>query len=299
MKPPPFSYHDPRTVADAVGLLGRLENAKLLAGGQSLMPMLNFRFVQPDHIVDLNRVEGLSYIREAPSSGGQAALEIGAMTRQRDLEFSDVVRAHWPIMHEALLQVGHRQTRNRGTIGGSLCHLDPAAELVSLATGYDATVTVAGPNGERQIPFAEFPVAYMTPALEPTELLIGIRFPQWAPRHGYAFVEFSRRHGDFAITSAAVLLETDTAGKITRASVTIGGMGTAPSRAREVEQAIVGQVPSAQLFRDACESCRKLEAIDDVHAPASYRQHLAAVLSRRALEKAHARLTGAQPAHTH
>ena len=139
----------------------------------------------------------------------------------------------------------------------------------------------------------------MTPALEPTEMLIGIRFPQWAPRHGYAFVEFSRRHGDFAITSAAVLIETDAAGKITRASVTIGGMGTAPSRAREVEQAIVGQVPSAQLFRDACESCRKLEAIDDVHAPASYRQHLAAVLSRRALEKAHARLTGAQPAHTH
>src|SRR5229473_4852956 len=289
MKPPPFEYYDPTTIADVVDLLGRLENAKLLAGGQSLMPMLNMRYVLPDHVVDLNRVEGLSYIREA-----NGAIEIGAMTRQRDLEFSDAVRARWPIMHEALLQVGHRQTRNRGTIGGSLCHLDPAAELVSLATGYDATVTVAGPNGERQIPFAEFPVAYMTPALEPTELLIGIRFPQWAPRHGYAFVEFSRRRGDFAITSAAVLIETDAAGKITRASVTIGGMGTAPSRAREVEQAIVGQVPTAQLFREACESCRKLEAIDDVHAPASYRQHLAAVLSRRALEKAHGRLTGAQ-----
>ena len=288
MKPPPFSYHDPRTVADAVALLGRLDNAKLLAGGQSLMPMLNFRFVQPDHIVDLNRVEGLSYIREA-----NGALEIGAMTRQRDLEFSDVVRARLPIMHEALLQVGHRQTRNRGTIGGSLCHLDPAAELVSLATGYDATVTVAGPNGEREIPFAQFPVAYMTPAIEPNEILVGVRFPQWAPPHGYAFVEFSRRHGDFAITSAAALLEADAGGKITRASVTIGGMGTAPVRARELEQAIAGQAPSAQLFRDACESCRKLEAIDDIHAPASYRQHLAAVLSRRALEKAHARLTGA------
>ncbi len=144
MKPPPFSYHDPQTVDEAVALLGRLENAKLLAGGQSLMPMLNFRFVQPDHIIDLNRVEGLSYIREAAG-----ALEIGAMTRQRDLEFSDVVRARWPIMHEALLQVGHRQTRNRGTIGGSLCHLDPAAELVSLACRHDATVTVAGPNGQR------------------------------------------------------------------------------------------------------------------------------------------------------
>src|SRR6266571_4395168 len=255
MKPPPFSYHDPRTVNDAVGLLGSLENAKLLAGGQSLMPMLNFRFVQPDHIIDLNRVEGLSYIREAQDSSGQAALEIGAMTRQRDLEFSDAVRARWPIMHEALLQVGHRQTRNRGTIGGSLCHLDPAAELVSLATGYDATVTVAGPNGERELPFAEFPVAYMTPAIELNELVVGVRFPQWTAKHGYAFVEFSRRHGDFAITSAAVLLEGDASGKITRASVTIGGMGTAPCRAREVEQAIVGQVPAGTLFRDACERC--------------------------------------------
>jgi aerobic carbon-monoxide dehydrogenase medium subunit len=287
MKPPPFSYHDPKTVADAVKLLGTLDNAKLLAGGQSLMPMLNFRFVQPDHIIDINKVEGLSYIRE--KSG---MLEIGAMTRQRELEFSDVIKARWPIMHEALLQVGHRQTRNRGTIGGSLCHLDPSAELVSLATGYDAIVTVAGPGGEREIPFAEFPVAYMTPSIEPNEMVIAVRFPQWAPKHGYAFVEFARRHGDFAITSAAALLEGDASGKITRASVTIGGMGTAPSRARELEAAITGQVPAGTLFRDACESCRKLEAIDDIHAPASYRQHLAAVLSRRALEKAYARLTG-------
>jgi aerobic carbon-monoxide dehydrogenase medium subunit len=293
MKPPPFSYHDPQTIDEAVALLGRLDNAKLLAGGQSLMPMLNFRFVQPDHIIDLNRVEGLSYIREA-----NGTLDVGGMTRQRDLEFSDVVRARWPIIHEALLQVGHRQTRNRGTIGGSLCHLDPAAELVTLACGHDATVTVAGPNGRRAIPFAEFPVGYMTPALELNEMLIAISFPQWAAGHGYAFAEFSRRHGDFAITSAAALLEGDAAGKITRASVTLGGMGIAPVRARELEQALVGQVPAGDLFRDACESCRRFEALDDVHAPASYRQHLATVLSRRALEKAYARLTGAEPRHT-
>ena len=206
-----------------------------------------------------------------------------------------------PIIHEALLQVGHRQTRNRGTIGGSLCHLDPAAELVSLAMGHDAIVTVAGPNGRRDLPFAQFPAGYMMPALEANELLVAIRFPQWKAGHGYAFIEFARRHGDFAITSAAALLEGDTSGKITRASVTIGGMGTTPSRAGELEQAIVGQTPSAQLFRDACESCRKLEAIDDIHAPASYRQHLAAVLSRRALEKAYARLTGRElaPARPH
>jgi carbon-monoxide dehydrogenase medium subunit len=291
MKPPAFHYHDPRTVSDAVGLLNSLDNAKALAGGQSLMPMLNMRFVLPDHIIDLNRVEGLSYIRETAEG-----MEVGAMTRQRELEFSELVRRRFPLMQEAILQIGHRQTRNRGTLGGSLCHLDPSAELVSCAATLDATVTVAGPGGEREIAFKDFPVAFMTPAIEPNELVTRVRFPAWASGHGYAFVEFARRHGDFAIVSAAVMLETDRAGKISRAAVTVGGMGTAPVRAREVEAALVGQMPGAALFREACEAARKIEAMDDIHAPASYRQHLAAVLSRRALEKAQARLPGGEAA---
>src|SRR5437763_7239186 len=172
MKPPLFSYHDPRTVADAVGLLGRLDNAKLMAGGQSLMPMLNMRFVQPDHVVDLNRVEGLSYIR-----GSGAILEIGAMTRQRDLEFSNVVRRRCPLMYDAIRHVGHRQTRNRGTLGGSLCHLDPSAELVSVAAALEATITIAGPAGSREIEFQSFPAAFMPPAIGPNELVTGARFP--------------------------------------------------------------------------------------------------------------------------
>jgi carbon-monoxide dehydrogenase medium subunit len=285
MKPPPFRYHDPRAIGEVVELLARLDNAKLLAGGQSLMPMLNMRFVLPDHVVDLNRVEGLSFIRDA-----DGALEIGAMTRQRDIEFSDLVRGRCPLMAEAITLVGHRQTRNRGTLGGSLCHLDPSAELVSVAAALDATVTVAGPNGRREIAFADFPVAFMTPAIEPNELLTAVRFPAWPKGHGFAFIEFARRHGDFAIVSAAVLLVEDGAGKIQRASVVIGGMGTVPIRAVELGQALIDQVPDDQLLREACESCRKLEAIDDVHAPASYRQHLAAVLSRRALQQARARL---------
>lgn len=285
MKPPPFSYHDPRTINDAVVLISRLDNAKLLAGGQSLMPMLNMRFVLPDHIVDLNRVDGLSFIREI-----NGALEIGAMTRQRDLEFSDLVRNRCPLMYHAVLNIGHRQTRNRGTLGGSLCHLDPSAELVSVATALDATVTVQGPNGSRDIAFSAFPVAYMTPAIEPNEIVTAIRFPLWPQPHGYGFVEFARRHGDFAIVSAAALLTEDSAGKITRASVTLGGMGMAPIRATEVERALLGNSPDDKLLRAACESCRKFEAVDDVHAPASYRQHLATVLSRRALEQARARL---------
>src|ERR1700683_3883230 len=247
MKPPPFSYHDPRTVSEVVGLLATLENAKLLAGGQSLMPMLNFRYVQPDHIIDLNLVDGLAYIRETPDG-----MEVGAMTRQRDLEFSDLVEKRFPLMHEAIQSIGHRQTRNRGTIGGSLCHLDPSAELVSCAMTLDATVVVAGPPGERIIAFADFPVGYLTSAVEPNEVLTAIRFTAWPAGHGYAFVEFSRRHGDFAIVSAAVLVLTDAAGKIIRAAVTLGGMGTAPVRAAELERALIGTAPDAAFLHEAC-----------------------------------------------
>ena len=280
MKPPPFQYHDPTTVAEAVALLGRLENAKLLAGGQSLMPMLNMRFVLPDHVIDLNRVAGLSYIKD-----GGGVLELGAMTRQRDIEFSDVVKAKCPLLHQAVMQIGHRQTRNRGTIGGSLCHLDPAAELPAVAAGMDATVVVTGPNGQREIAFRDFPAGFMTPAIEPNEIVTAVRFPLWPAEHKSAFVEFSRRHGDFAIVSAAVLLEF-AGGKISRASVTLGGIAVAPVRAAAVEQAVVGQAPSSELFGKACESCRGIEALSDIHAGADYRQHLAAVLSRRALLRA-------------
>jgi carbon-monoxide dehydrogenase medium subunit len=287
MKPPDFSYHDPRTTADVVGLLSTLENAKLLAGGQSLMPMLNMRFVLPDHVIDLNRVEGLSYIKEHGDT-----IEIGAMTRQRDIEFSAAVKTKCPLMHEAIAQVGHRQTRNRGTLGGSLCHLDPSAELVSVAAALDAKVSVAGKNGTRTIDFAEFPVAYMTPAIELDEMLTAVAFPCWRAKHGHAFVEFARRHGDFAIVSAAALIEEDASGKVTRASVTLGGMGPAPVRAREVEQALIGEKIEEKRLTDICESLRSLEAVDDIHAPASYRQQLATVLPRRALLKAHQRLTG-------
>ena len=290
MKPPSFSYHDPRTSADVIALLGRLENAKLLAGGQSLMPMLNMRYVLPDHLIDLNHVDGLRYIRETDEAAGIGAIEIGAMTLQRDIEFSDVVRQRCPLMHEAIAQVGHRQTRNRGTLGGSLCHLDPAAELVAVAAALDAKVSIAGKNGVRNVDFAAFPVSYMTPALEPDELLTGARFPCWRPGHGFAFVEFARRHGDFAIVAAAALIEEDKDGKLTRVSLTLGGMGPAPVRAHDVERALIGEKPEEKRLREICETLRALEAVDDIHAPASYRQQLATVLSRRALLKAHERV---------
>ncbi len=286
MKPPPFTYHDPQTQSEAVALLGRLENAKLLAGGQSLMAMMNMRYVLPDHLIDLNKVEGLSGI----AAEGET-LRIGAMTRQRDLEFSDTVSRGCPLMAEALLQVGHRQTRNRGTIGGSLCHLDPSAELPTVAMAMDATVHVAGPNGMRDVAMRDFPLAYMTPAVEPDEMVTAVTLPLWAAGHGSAFVEFARRHGDFAIASAAVLLEVDAAGTIRRAALALGGMGEGPVRVPDAEAALVGSRGS-QAFADAAASATKIDAMADVHASVAYRQHLAGVMARRALEKALARATG-------
>ena len=174
MKPVPFQYHDPSSVDEAIALLGRLENAKLLAGGQSLMAMLNLRYAQPDHLIDLNRIADLAYVRREGNT-----LVIGAMTRQRDLEFSEAVREACPILREAILLVGHRQTRNRGTIGGSLCHLDPSAELATMAALHDATLIVRGPAGQRELSFAEFALGFMTPALGMDELLTAVRIPLW------------------------------------------------------------------------------------------------------------------------
>ena len=281
MKPPPFEYYDPSTVEEAVALLGRLDNAKILAGGQSLMPMLNMRFVMPDHVIDINKVTDLSGIRDRGD-----AIEIGAMTRQRDIEFSDLVRKRCPLITEAILQVGHRQTRNRGTVGGSLCHLDPAAELVALAVAFDAVVTVVGPGGRRGLPIKEFIVGYMLTALAPDEMVVAVRFPVWQAGHGYAFVEFARRHGDFAVVSVAVLIESDKRGRIENAAVVIGGMDVVPQHATEVEQGLIGQTPARELVDRLCESCRRLEASDDIHASAAYRQRLAVALSRRALNVA-------------
>lgn len=287
MKPPSFAYHDPKSVEEAVALLGSLENAKVLAGGQSLMPMLNMRFVLPDHVIDLNNVPGLAGIEKQAD-----ALIIGAMTRQRELEFSSVIAEHCPILSEALLQVGHRQTRNRGTIGGSLCHLDPAAELPTLCLAMDAEVEAVGAQGARVIPFAEFPLAYMTPGIAPDELVTRIRLPLWPKMHGFAFEEFARRHGDFAIASAAVLLTLDSAGAIDRIAVAIGGVAPTPLRMDAVEALLKGVKPTPEALKAAVVPCKEIDALGDVHAPASYRQHLAGVMVRRALTRAVARAKG-------
>jgi aerobic carbon-monoxide dehydrogenase medium subunit len=280
MKPPAFSYHDPDTIDDAVGLLASLENARLLAGGQSLMPMLNMRYVLPDHIIDLRRVPGLDGIREVD---GQ--IRFGTMTRQRDLEFSELVQARLPLMHQAILQVGHRQTRNRGTIGGSLCHLDPAAELPTICVALEAELVARGPEGERIIPAAEWGLSYMTPSLAPDEMLTEIRITPWPAGHRACFMEFARRHGDFAIASAAVLLLAE-AGEIRQARVVLGGIGPAPLRMEEAEAMLIGQAGTPDLFAQVGELCAAQEAMGDALVPADYRAHIAGVMAKRALTAA-------------
>ncbi len=291
MKPPPFHYHDPQDLDGALDLLARLENAKVLAGGQSLMPMLNMRFALPDHVIDINAIESLAFVRESGSR-----LEIGAMTRQHDLERSAPLRRLCPLMVEALGQVGHRATRNRGTLGGSLCHLDPAAELPVVAAALDATIQVKSKQGGRSIAMADFPAFYMTPAIEPEELVTAIEFEPWPAGHGHAFIEFARRHGDFAIVAAAAMLELSPEGTISRASVTLGGVGTAPLRCHGIEEQLLGQHGSAALFREAAEANRGIDAMDDVHASTLYRQHLAAELTGRALATAFERAQERVPA---
>jgi aerobic carbon-monoxide dehydrogenase medium subunit len=287
MKPAPFTYHDPRSLADVLNLLTRHENAKLIAGGQSLVPMLNMRFVIADHVIDLNRVEGLNYVRAT-----DRAIEIGAMTRQRTLERDALVARRAPIIRETLAHVGHFQTRSRGTIGGSLCHLDPAAELAGIATLYGATLKVAGPSGQRNIAMADWGLGYMTPAVGADEVLTGITLPLWSEAHGHAFVEFARRHGDFAIAGVGCLLAVDPKGVINRAAIALIGIATAPVRMGETERAMIGQPANTETFKAAATKARTIEALSDAHVSASYRQRLAAVLVERALTIAAGRARG-------
>ncbi len=280
MKPAPFAYHDPSTVDELMGLLAERENARLLAGGQSLMPMLNMRYAMPDHLIDLNGVGALAGV--ADSAEG---IEIGAMTRQRDLLGSRPAAGRFPILAEALAHVGHFQTRNRGTVGGSLCHLDPSAELPCVAAATDAVLTVRGRDGEREVAMADWPLAYMTPNLAADEALIRIRLPASAALDGQAFVEFARRHGDFAIVGVAAMLSLagDT---IRRASLAVAGVAPHPVRLAEIEAALAGEAANPATFRAAAGEARGIEAMSDAYVSAKYRQRLTGVLVERALASA-------------
>jgi carbon-monoxide dehydrogenase medium subunit len=252
-----------------------------LAGGQSLMPMLNFRVTAPDHIVDLNNIAPLSYIDIKNGCG-----RFGAMTRQRDLEFSRDVANVFPIMREALSHVGHRQTRNRGTIGGSLCHLDPSAELVNMTVLHDGLLKAASKGGSRTIPASGWVQGIMTNGLDSGELLTGIELQAWPRGHGFAFEEYARRRGDFAIAAVGCLVTLDASGAIARAALCVSGLAAGPVRLVAAERLLLSEKPSHEAFRAAAVEAEGLDATDDAFVKASYRKHLVRVLTYRALERA-------------
>jgi carbon-monoxide dehydrogenase medium subunit len=278
MKPAPFHYHRPTTAADAVALLAELgDGAKVLAGGQSLVPMLALRLAVFDHLVDIGRVDGLGGIERRNGS-----LWIGAGTTAATVEHSAEVTAAVPLLARATPFVGHFQIRNRGTAGGALAHADPAGEYPAVALALDAELEALSPRGSRRIPASEFFTGLWSTALEPDELLTGASFPVWSGRCGYAVEELARRHGDFAIAGAAVAVELDGDHRVARCAIGLIGMGSTPLRASAAEAA-VGEADPVEVGRLAVAD---LEPPSDLHGSAEYRTRVGAVMVERALARA-------------
>lgn len=284
MKPAPFEYRRPETVEEVLALLARYGGeAKLLAGGQSLVPTMNFRLAQPAVLIDLNRVPGLDAIEETIDG-----LRLGAMARQRAVERSPVVARGAPLLHQALPWIAHPQIRNRGTVGGSLAHADPAAELPAVMLALEATVVARSPEGARRIGAAEFFPGLFATALEPGELLTEIIIPARPAGSGSAFEEVARRHGDFALVGVAAEVVLARDGTCGRVRVALLSVGDGPVLAVHAAQALEQRTPDAAAIAQAA-AAAAAEDIDppgDIHASAGYRRQLAAVLVRRALTRA-------------
>jgi CO/xanthine dehydrogenase FAD-binding subunit len=281
MKPAKFDYHDPTSIEEALGLMAQFgDQARPLAGGQSLVPLMNFRLIRPAHLIDLNGVSELSYLR-----ADDAALRIGATTRQRELERSPEVAKRWPLLRDAAAFIGHIQIRNRGTVGGSLAHAFPSAELPVAMVTLDASMVLCAKTTRRSVSAEDFFLSYMTTALQPDELLLEIAVTALPGNAGWSYQEVSRRHGDFALAGAAAVLALDANGCIHHARLTL--TGTTPMRVRKVEESLLGERPSEALFGDAAQrAIENLEQDSDIHASAEYRRDACAALARRALAQA-------------
>ncbi|MBP0623754.1 FAD binding domain-containing protein [Cupriavidus consociatus] len=289
MKPAPFDYCAPDSVEEALDILATHGgDAKVMAGGQSLTPMLNFRVVRPNLIVDISRLIELDYVR----SSGQGGLTVGALTRHRELETSSLVASRFPVIPETMVNVAHLAIRNRGTIGGSLSHADPAAELPMLTRLLDAEIVVRSTRGERVIASEDFFVAPLTSALEEDEIVVRVEFPGLATGMGWCFQEFARRAGDFALAAVGVLLDVRD-GIIHEARVAMMGVGDTPLRRPESEAVLTGSALSDAVVAEAVQAaCVSLEPNVDLHASPEFRRHLAGVLMERVLRKAWQRSAG-------
>ena len=283
MKPPPFDYTRAESVDEAVALLARHDGgAKLLAGGQSLVPMLNFRLVQPSLLVDVNRIPGLAAIEE-----GNGVLRLGTLVRHRQLEVSAAVAERFPALRTAVRHVAHLAIRNRGTLGGSLAHADPAAELPMMALLLDATMEVSGPAGPRRTTARELFRSALTTALDDAEMLVRVELPFLPAGTGWGFEEVARRAGDFALAAAAATLTPGADGKVVEARLAVMGAHDTPLRIAAAEALLAGERPEGEALRAAARAARDaVEPYDDLHASADLRRHLVEVLARRALESA-------------
>jgi CO/xanthine dehydrogenase FAD-binding subunit len=287
MKPAPFSLLRPKSVDEALSLLrSHSDEAKVLAGGQSLVPLMNFRLARPSYLVDLNQIEALSGIKIEDRT-----LTIGAMVRQREVERSPVIAERLPILRDAMEQVGHAAIRNRGTVGGSLVHADPSAELPLLSVTLDGVFQLQSLRGKRAVAARDFYQGYLVTDIASDELLIEITLPLPPPGAGWCFTEIARRHGDFAIVAAAIVLGLDRNRRLDFARVGLGGVGPTPIRVTAAEDMLVGQKPDTELYRRAGDAAaHAIDPPNDIHASATYRRHISSVLVRRALATAEARL---------
>jgi CO/xanthine dehydrogenase FAD-binding subunit len=282
VKPPKFDYHAPASVDEALALLGRYGGeAKILAGGQSLVPLLNFRLSRPAALIDLNRIPSLAYIR--PENG---EVRFGAMTRQRTIEFSPLVAERVPLLTEATRWVGHLPIRSRGTIGGSIAHADPSAEYPAVLSALEGSVVARSSTGERTVAARELFQSYLTTSLAAEEILVEVRLPAMPKGAGYAFEELARRHGDFALIGIAAVIARD-GERCTLARLATSGAGPVPIRLREAEQILEREgLGDAAIEAAGRRASELVDPDSDIHASADYRRHLTSVLTGRAIKRA-------------
>ena len=282
MKLPPFDYACPATIPEAVQLLASHDDAKVLAGGQSLVPMLAFRLAHPSLLVDLRKLAELRQIRIS-----ERGVALGAMVRWRDIEDDARLAAAHPLLKAAILHVAHYQIRNRGTVGGSIAHADPAAEMPGIAITCDAEIAVVGKAGARVIQAADFFQGPLMTALTPDEIITEVRLPAWPARRRWGFQEFARRRGDFALAAAALFYDTDASGKATNAHVGVIGVADRPLRLSGVEAVLNGAaIDTATIAKAEAATTAALDPDSDIHASGAYRKALAGTMVERALKMA-------------
>jgi carbon-monoxide dehydrogenase medium subunit/2-furoyl-CoA dehydrogenase FAD binding subunit len=282
MKPAPFVYFDPESIEEVLYLLHQHgDEATILAGGQSLGPLLNMRLSTPQIIVDINRVTDLQYYKS-----DDTGLKIGAMTRQSTLEDDSNIKEIQPLLAASIPYIGHRSIRNRGTVGGSVAHADPAAEWPAIMLTLDGTILIQNSTSSRTVDASDFYISALTTDLKPDEMLAEIQIPSWSKTSGWSFVEFSRRHGDFAVLGVATQLTIEN-GQCTKSRIAIIGGGSIPIRTSKAESMLSGETITDELLKEVAEQASKeVDPASDMHASAEYRRHLTSVLVSTALRKA-------------